>query len=201
MAPSIFYKWMHRCMPLHTHVPAYTCVFGHVCTHMKTHTHKSVRGADVLTVPSSLPPLLAPHSGASVIPLRFCVMQWRHRCHSEIFPRQNHWASICHCFCTSPPQQPSALASLWIANHANQAGMFTPCCLSKGLVSSCVQAAQESPPLSYLSSLREQGWTFLASLTSAPCPPRRHNFYQLLIKHSNSWALIFWFTDFQKAFN
>lgn len=109
-------------MNAQVHAPAsiYMCVWACVHTHENTHTHKSVRGADILTVPSSLPPLLAPHSGASVNPHRFCVMQWRHRCHSEIFPRQNHWTSICNYFCTSPPQQPSALASLWIANHANQ---------------------------------------------------------------------------------
>lgn len=143
-------------MLLHTHVQAYTRVFGHVCTHMKN-TNKSISGADVLTVPSSLPPLLAPHSGASVITLKYlrpCVTQWRHQCHPEIFPRQSHRASNCNYFRTSPFQQPSALASLWISNHANQAGMFTPCCLSKGPVSSCVQDAQENPPLCCLSSLR-----------------------------------------------
>lgn len=121
--------WVHA--PAHTYASIYTRVWACVHAHEKN-TNKSISGADVLTVPSSLPPLLAPHSGASVITLKYlrpCVMQWRHQCHPEIFPRQSHRASNCNYFRTSPLQQPSALASLWISNHANQAGMFTPCCL------------------------------------------------------------------------
>lgn len=111
-----------------THMCKHIHVCLGMCAHSQKHTNKSIKGADVLAVFSSLPPLLASHSGVPVIPLRYlrpCVMQWRHWCHPEIFPRQSHRASDCNYFCTSPPQQPSALASLWITNHTNQEGIFT----------------------------------------------------------------------------